>query len=60
MPICGNCDQTILSGETYDAHDKDSSSAGGVTIHLHKQCPPTPSWIARRERHQSRAEPTPI
>lgn len=37
--ICGKCDQAIQLGEAYDRHDKVSSSVGGITIYLHKQCP---------------------
>jgi hypothetical protein len=54
--ICGKCDQTIRVGEDYDGHDKVSSSAGGITIYLHKQCPSQPSRRARRGCHQHLAE----
>lgn len=30
--ICAKCDQPIRPGQEYDAHDKTSASAAGITI----------------------------
>lgn len=38
--ICARCQQPILPGEDYEALDKFSDSAAGVTLHVHKTCPP--------------------
>lgn len=46
--ICGRCDRAIVAGETYDEHDKVSSSAGGITIYLHKRCPSMSSRSGRQ------------
>lgn len=41
--MCGACDRMIRFGEEYDGHDKVSSSAGGITVYLHKKCLANPS-----------------
>lgn len=38
--ICRRCDQPIRPGEDYTSLDKISNSAGGITVHWHKECPP--------------------
>jgi len=38
--ICGRCDRSIRPGEPYTHHDKISNSAGGITVHVHLECPP--------------------
>lgn len=35
--ICARCDKPILPGQPYEAFDRVSASAGGLTIHVHKQ-----------------------
>lgn len=53
--ICGRCDRAIMVGEPYDEHDKVSSSAGGITIYLHKRCPS----MSRRSERQGRGHNAP-
>jgi hypothetical protein len=36
---CERCGHLIQPGEEYTSHDKTSSSAGGITVHVHVVCP---------------------
>jgi hypothetical protein len=36
---CERCGHLIQPGEPYTSHDKISPSAGGITIHVHVECP---------------------
>lgn len=40
MKTCEKCCRMIRPGEPYTSHDKLSTSAGGWTIYIHKECPP--------------------
>lgn len=39
MKWCERCGQLIKPGEQYTSHDKISSSAAGITVHVHVTCP---------------------
>lgn len=39
MKLCERCGHFIRTDEPYTSHDKTSSSAGGITIHVHVDCP---------------------
>lgn len=40
--ICARCQQPIVRGQDYETEGKFSSSGAGITLHLHKVCPPKP------------------
>lgn len=40
MKICEKCCRMIRPGEAYTSYDKLSTSAAGLTIHIHVVCPP--------------------
>jgi len=40
VKICEKCCRMIRPDEPYTTHDKTSMSAGGLTVYIHKECPP--------------------